>query len=67
MNPVPPGSRALSQRTLDHTPSFRTVSVRRIFGSFLNAGKVAYSGGERGIRTLEGLLTLTPLAEQAPA
>jgi hypothetical protein len=43
---------------------FRTVSVRRIWLIFEIDRKVAYFGGERGIRTLEGLMTLTPLAGQ---
>ena len=42
--------------------SFRTVFVRRFWSGSSDREKVAYFGGERGIRTLEGLLTLTPLA-----
>jgi len=44
--------------------SFRTVFVRPFWSGSSDREKVAYFGGERGIRTLEGLLTLTPCYER---
>src|SRR5215510_3084034 len=40
----------------------RMLSLQMIFSARLDRARYRKSGGERGIRTLEGLLTPTPLA-----